>query len=181
MHTSFWLWNLRERDQWENLDVEMIIILKWILKLSFETTWNGLTSFEDRDKPYPVIKLWIPWYLGGVLTSWRTDTFSAGTPLRGLSAFNDAGSKSGYMESNDLMKVKNDGGRTWKVRSWVVQGCTDVGLQFNMATKFLIMASNICGISVSSFLHVTMLAFRILSWLLNFLKNPCTPRLGFLH
>jgi len=52
-------------------------------------------------------------------------------------------------QSNDLMKVKNGGRTTWKVRSWVDRGRTDVGLQVNVATKFLTMTSNICGFSVS--------------------------------
>jgi hypothetical protein len=41
------------------------------------------------------------------------------------------------------------GGTTWKVRSWADKGCTDVGRQVNVATKFLTMAGNVCGFSVT--------------------------------
>jgi len=32
MHTEFWLGNLKQRDHWENVGIDMGVILKWILK-----------------------------------------------------------------------------------------------------------------------------------------------------
>jgi hypothetical protein len=50
------------------------------------------------------------------------------------------------------------------------QECTNSGSQVARATKFCRMAPNICASSVRNWLHVTVLALRILRWLLDFCK-----------
>jgi len=46
--------------------------------------------------------------------------------------------------------------------------CTNIGLQIARATKFCIMAPNICGVPSMNSLYVTLLAPIILRWLLDF-------------
>jgi hypothetical protein len=41
-HTRFWWGNLRERDHFEDLDIDGRIILKWTLKLYDGRAWTGL-------------------------------------------------------------------------------------------------------------------------------------------
>ena len=53
------------------------------------------------------------------------------------------------------------------------QGYTNPGRQVTRTTKFCAVAPNIFGSSVWNLLHVTILAPRILRWLLNFKKNIC--------
>jgi hypothetical protein len=50
------------------------------------------------------------------------------------------------------------------------QVCANPGFQVFVATKFCTVAPNVCGSSVWNFLHVTLLAFRILTLLLDFGK-----------
>jgi len=50
------------------------------------------------------------------------------------------------------------------------EGCKNPLGQVAVATKFCVVASNICGFSVWTLLHVTVLAPRILRWLLDFCK-----------
>jgi hypothetical protein len=40
VHTGFWWGNLRERDHFENLDVDERILLKWIFK-KWKDAWTG--------------------------------------------------------------------------------------------------------------------------------------------
>jgi hypothetical protein len=55
------------------------------------------------------------------------------------------------------------------MNGWL-QGCTNPGRRVARATKFCMVATNICGSSVWNLLHFTLLASRILRWLLNFWK-----------
>jgi hypothetical protein len=48
------------------------------------------------------------------------------------------------------------------------QTCANPGLQVARATKFCAVTPNICGPSVWNLLHVTLLATRILKWLVDF-------------
>jgi len=48
------------------------------------------------------------------------------------------------------------------------QGCTIPGRQVAQSTKFCTVALNICGSSVLTLFHVTLLATRFLKWLLDF-------------
>ena len=54
------------------------------------------------------------------------------------------------------------------------QGFTKLGSQVNVATKCLSLAHNISGALVWNLLHVTVLAPRVLSWLLDLWKF-CVP------
>jgi hypothetical protein len=56
------------------------------------------------------------------------------------------------------------------------QGCTNPGHQVTEATKFFSVDLNVCWFSVWNLLHVTLLATRILRWLLDFWKI-CVPLL----
>jgi len=49
------------------------------------------------------------------------------------------------------------------------EGCTNSGYGITQGTKFCMIASNICGFPVLNFLHVTLLAPRIIRLLLDFL------------
>jgi hypothetical protein len=56
------------------------------------------------------------------------------------------------------------------------KGCTNFGSQVARKSKFCTVVSNICGFSVWSLFHVTLLASKILSWILDFWKvyeHPC--------
>lgn len=55
-----------------------------------------------------------------------------------------------------------------------MSGCTNLGCQVAMATKFYTVAPNICGCSIQNFIHVTLLVPRILVWFLDFWKT-CVP------
>ena len=59
------------------------------------------------------------------------------------------------------------------------QGCANPGLQVARVTKFCTVAPSICGCSVWNLLHVTLLATRILKWLLDFWE-VVHPRLSLL-
>jgi hypothetical protein len=48
----------------------------------------------------------------------------------------------------------------------VNEGCTNHGCEVALATEFCTVAPNICGPSVWILLHVTLLAPKILRWLL---------------
>jgi len=56
------------------------------------------------------------------------------------------------------------------------RGCTHPTSQIAQVTKFCMVAHNICGTSVWNLFHVTLLAPRILKWILNFWKI-CGPLL----
>jgi len=63
-------------------------------------------------------------------------------------------------------------------KNWFVleKGYTNLGHQVAQKSKFCTVASNICGFSVWSLFHVTLLAPKILSWILDFWKiyeYPC--------
>ena len=64
---------------------------------------------------------------------------------------------------------------TW---SFLKQGCTNPVDQVMVVTKFCTVASNVCGRSVWYLLHVTLLALRILRWLLDFWRI-CAPLLKY--
>ena len=55
-----------------------------------------------------------------------------------------------------------------------LQRCTNPGHQVGQVTKFWMVVPNICGSSVWNLLHVTLLAPRILKWLLEF-WSCCAP------
>ena len=59
--------------------------------------------------------------------------------------------------------------------SVIIQGCTNPGRQVARTTKVCTVAPNICGFLVWNLLHITLMAPRILSWLLYFFKNMCPP------
>ena len=48
------------------------------------------------------------------------------------------------------------------------QGCTNPGRQFARATKFCTVIHNICGSPVWFLLVITLLAFTVLKWLIDF-------------
>jgi hypothetical protein len=54
-------------------------------------------------------------------------------------------------------------------------GCTNYGRQVAMETKFCTVAPNICGSSVWKLLPVTLLATRIIRWLVDFFSFKFTP------
>jgi hypothetical protein len=60
------------------------------------------------------------------------------------------------------------------LRNGLTQGCTRVGCQVTWVTEFLTVVPNIGGLSVWNLLHVTVLAPRILRWLLDFWQI-CAP------
>ena len=62
------------------------------------------------------------------------------------------------------------------IRGSTAQGCANPGIQVAVATKFSTVAPIICGFSALNSLHVTLLAPRILRWLLEFWKI-CAPLL----
>jgi hypothetical protein len=54
------------------------------------------------------------------------------------------------------------------VKDWIShQRCTNPGRQYALATKFGMGAPKICGSASRNLLHVTLLALRILRWLLD--------------
>ena len=59
----------------------------------------------------------------------------------------------------------------------LLQGCAIHKRQVARANKLCMVAPNICGSSVCNLLHVTVLARRILRWLLDFLGNLCSTDL----
>ena len=49
MHTGYWLVNLRETDQWEDLGVDRTIILIWIIrKWNRGIDWIDLAQDRER-------------------------------------------------------------------------------------------------------------------------------------
>lgn len=54
------------------------------------------------------------------------------------------------------------------------QGCTNSGCHITLVIKFCTMVPNICGSSMRNLLHVTILAPKILRWLLDFLTICAT-------
>jgi hypothetical protein len=62
----------------------------------------------------------------------------------------------------------------YKIISFLYQACTNLRRQCTRATKICTVALNVFGPTVWNFVHITHLAPRILSWLLNFGKftNP---------
>ena len=49
MHTGYWLVNLRETDQWEDLGVDRTIILMWIIrKWNRGIDWIDLAQDRER-------------------------------------------------------------------------------------------------------------------------------------
>jgi hypothetical protein len=48
---------------------------------------------------------------------------------------------------------------------------TNPGSQFDGATKFWLVAPNICGSSVCNLLHVALLVLKIFRWIIRFLEN----------
>ena len=58
--------------------------------------------------------------------------------------------------------------------SSVKAGVPNTRQQFAVATKFRAVAPGICGPSVWNSIHGTLLAPRILRWLLDFGGNLCT-------
>jgi hypothetical protein len=58
------------------------------------------------------------------------------------------------------------------------QGCKTFWLEVTWATKFCMVATDICGSSEWNLFHVTLLAPIILSWLLGFGKyvHPCNRK-----
>ena len=56
------------------------------------------------------------------------------------------------------------------------QVCTNLAYEANEVTKFSIVVTNICVLSVSNWHHVTLVMSRILLWLLDFWKilHPCS-------
>ena len=80
-----------------------------------------------------------------------------------------------------FLKLALRTGEWWASPSlWVLcpripcRSCTNIGRQFAMATKFCTVGPNICRSSVLNFLYVTVLAPRILRWVLDFWKY-CVP------
>ena len=63
------------------------------------------------------------------------------------------------------------------IRVVLTQGCPNPGRQVAPPEKFGTVAPNICGPAVCNLLHVTLLAPRILRWLLDFWKNLWIPEL----
>jgi hypothetical protein len=70
----------------------------------------------------------------------------------------------------------------WPIQKalWILQSRSTIvkaGVYKFHATIFCTVAPNICGSSVESLLHVTLLGPRILRWLTDHEKNLCTPAL----
>jgi hypothetical protein len=63
---------------------------------------------------------------------------------------------------------------TFGLLSCLDQGCTNPGCQVATATKFCMVAPNICGCLVQNLLFVTILAHTVLIWPLDFWKF-CAP------
>ena len=68
-------------------------------------------------------------------------------------------------------------------QSWYVleKGCTNLRRQVARKPKFCTVASNICGFSVWILFHVTLLALKILSWILDFWKIYKHPFYKFVY
>ena len=64
VHTEFWYGNLRERDHFENVGVDMRIILKWALKTLDEESLTGLIWLRIGTSGglcvSVVLKFWVP-------------------------------------------------------------------------------------------------------------------------
>lgn len=60
------------------------------------------------------------------------------------------------------------------------QGCISPGRRVVRVTYFYTVASSVCGPSVWNFLHVKLVAPRILRWVLDFWKT-CAPLLQGLN
>jgi hypothetical protein len=61
------------------------------------------------------------------------------------------------------------------------KGCKNPRLSVGLATKFLIVAPDVCGSLVWTLLHVTVFASIFFRYLVGFQNNLCTHAIRYKH